>query len=79
MSLLDCVFSPGWVGGKDWQSSSFSGEVFIKSNGSSNKWCIWSLTWMLGRFIDLERVCLACYDLCNITNLLFMDDEISLI
>lgn len=35
---LDPVFSPGRVGGEDWQSSSFSGGVFIERKASPNEW-----------------------------------------
>jgi hypothetical protein len=31
------VFSPGRVGGEDWQSSSFSGGVFIEKKASPNE------------------------------------------
>ncbi|KAF1893360.1 hypothetical protein Lal_00001826 [Lupinus albus] len=31
---LDSVFSPGRVGGEDWQSSSFSGGVFIEKRAA---------------------------------------------
>jgi hypothetical protein len=34
------VFSPGRVGGEDWQSSSFSGGVFIEKKASPNEWQI---------------------------------------
>lgn len=35
---LDPVFSPGRVGGEDWQSFSFSGGVFIEKKASPNEW-----------------------------------------
>lgn len=44
---LDPVFSPGRVGGEDWQSSSFSGGVFIERKASPKEWQIW-MAWMLG-------------------------------
>ena len=34
------MFSPGRVGGEDWQSSSFSGGVFIEKRASPNEWDI---------------------------------------
>ncbi|KAI5311519.1 hypothetical protein L3X38_000245 (mitochondrion) [Prunus dulcis] len=37
---LDPVFSPGRVGGEDWQSSSFNGGVLIEKKASPNKWRI---------------------------------------
>ncbi|KAI3681474.1 hypothetical protein L6452_36271 [Arctium lappa] len=37
---LDPVFSPGRVGGENWQSSSFSGGVFVEKKASSNEWQI---------------------------------------
>lgn len=35
-----CSLSPGRVGGEDWQSSSFSGGVFIERKASPNEWRI---------------------------------------
>lgn len=37
---LDPVFSPGRVGGENWQSSSFSGGVFVEKKASPNEWQI---------------------------------------
>ena len=34
------MFSPGRVGGEDWQSSSFSGGVLIEKKASPNEWQI---------------------------------------
>ena len=35
------MFSTGRVGGEDWQSSSFSGGVFIEKKAPPNEWQIW--------------------------------------
>ncbi|RXI05906.1 hypothetical protein DVH24_017948 [Malus domestica] len=40
MFHLDPMFSPGRVGGEDWQSSSFNGGVLIEKKASPNKWQI---------------------------------------
>lgn len=44
------VFFPG---GEDWQSSSFSGGVFIET--SPKEWQIW-MAWMLRQHSGLDRV-----------------------
>ena len=44
------MFSPGRVGGEDWQSSSFSGGVFIEKKVSPNEWKIF-----------LDGVSLGCW------------------
>jgi len=51
------VFSPGRVGGENWQSSSFSGGVVHRKEGVAQR--VADLDgWMLGRSIDLDRVSL---------------------